>query len=128
MDTARDPEEHFVPVADRADLDRLFAESVEQPVVLFKHDFACHISANAYRELAAVPGEVPLIDVGRHEGLADEVASRTGIEHESPQVIVLRDGRPVYAAAHWDISGEEVARRRRRVGGAISARKSHGGR
>ena len=110
MDTARDPEEHFVPVADRADLDRLFAESVEQPVVLFKHDFACHISANAYRELAAVPGEVPLIDVGRHEGLADEVASRTGIGHESPQVIVLRDGRPVYAASHWDITGEKVAR------------------
>ena len=110
MDTARDPEEHFVPVADRADLDRLFAESVEQPVVLFKHDFACHISANAYRELAAVPGEVPLIDVGRQKGLADEVASLTGIEHESPQVIVLRDGRPVYAASHWDITGEKVAR------------------
>jgi bacillithiol system protein YtxJ len=110
MDTARDPEEHFVPVADRADLDRLFAESAEQPVVLFKHDFACHISANAYRELAAVPGEVPLIDVGRQKGLADEVASRTGIEYESPQVIVLRDGRPVYAALHWDITGEEVAR------------------
>ena len=110
MGTARDPEEHFVPVADRADLDRLFAESAEQPVVLFKHDFACHISANSYRELAAVPGEVPLIDVGRQMGLADEVASRTGIEHESPQVIVLRDGQPVYAASHWDITGEAVAR------------------
>ena len=110
MSAARDPEEHFVPVADRADLDRLFAESAEQPVVLFKHDFACHISANAYRELAAVPGEIPLIDVGRQKGLADEVASRTGIEHESPQVIVLRNGQPVYAASHWDITGEEVAR------------------
>jgi bacillithiol system protein YtxJ len=110
MDTARDPEEHFVPVVDRADLDRLFAESAEQPVVLFKHDFSCHISANAYRELGAVPGEVPLIDVGRQQGLADEVASRTGIEHESPQVIVLRNGQPVYAASHRDITGEEVAR------------------
>ena len=110
MSAARDPEEHFVPVADRSDLDRLFAESGEQPVILFKQDFSCHISANAYRELAAVPGEVPLIDVGRLQGLADEVASRTGIEHESPQVIVLRDGRPVYAASHWDITGEKVAR------------------
>jgi len=110
MDTARDPEEHFVPVADQVDLDRLFTESAEQPVVLFKHDFSCHISANAYRELAAVPVEVPLIDVGRQQELADEVAIRTGIEHESPQVIVLRNGRPVYAAAHWDISAEEVAR------------------
>ncbi|MBW3634057.1 MAG: bacillithiol system redox-active protein YtxJ [Chloroflexi bacterium] len=110
MGTARDPEEHFVPVADRDELDRLFAESAEQPIVLFKHDFACHISANAYRELAAVPGEVPLIDVERQRGLAVEVASRTGIEHESPQVIVLRNGRPVYAASHWDITREDVTR------------------
>ena len=114
MDTARgaarDPEDNFVPVANRADLDRLLAESDEEPVVLFKHDFACPISANAYRELAGVPGEVPLIDVERQKGLADEVARRTGIEHESPQVIVLRNGRPVYAASHWDITGEEVAR------------------
>ena len=108
--TARNPEEHFVPVADRDDLDRLLAESAEQPVVLFKHDFACPISANAYRELAAVPCEVPLIDVERQKGLADEVASRIGVEHESPQVIVLRNGQPVYSASLWDISGEEVAR------------------
>ena len=107
---AGDAEDHFVPVADQADLDRLLAESAEEPVVLFKHDFACPISANAYRELAAVPGEVSLIDVERQKGLADEVVSRTGIEHESPQVIVLRNGQPIYAASHWDISGEEVAR------------------
>jgi bacillithiol system protein YtxJ len=110
MGTARDLEDHFVPVADRADLDRLFAESDEEPVILYKHDFACGISANAYRELAAVPGEVSLIDVERQKGLAAEVAHRTGIEHESPQVIVLRNGQPVYAASLWDISGEEVAR------------------
>jgi hypothetical protein len=41
------------------------------------------------------------------KGLADEVASRIGIEHESPQVIVLRNGQPVYSASLWDISGEE---------------------
>ena len=110
MSTARDPEEHVVPVTDRADLVRRFAASAEQPVVLFKHDFACHISANAYRELAAVPGEVALIDAARQEGLAGEVASRTGIEHESPRAIVLHNGRPVYAALQWDITGEEVAR------------------
>ena len=107
---ARDAEEHFVPVTDQDDLDRLLAASAERPVVLFKHDFACPISARAYRELAAVSIEVPLIDVERQKGLADEVVSRTGIEHESPQVIVLRNGRPVYSASLWDITAEEVAR------------------
>ena len=45
----------------------------------------------------------------RQIGLADEVVNRTGIDHQSPQVIVLRNGQPIYAASHWDISGEEVA-------------------
>ena len=120
MGTAKEPENHFVPVADRADLDQVFVESGEEPVVLFKHDFACHFSANAYRELAAVPGEVSLIDVERQKGLVDEVVSRTGIEHQSPQVIELRNGQPIYPASHWDISGEEVARGQRRVGGAAN--------
>jgi bacillithiol system protein YtxJ len=54
-----------------------------------------------------LPVEVPLIDVERQKGLADEVASRTGIEHESLQVVVLRNGLPVYAASHWNITGED---------------------
>jgi bacillithiol system protein YtxJ len=54
-----------------------------------------------------LPVEVPLIDVERQKGLADEVASRTGIEHESLQVIVLRNGLPVHAASHWNITGED---------------------
>ncbi len=110
MGTATDPRDPFVPVADAEALDRLFAASAQEPVVLFKHDYACSISANAYRELAALPGQVPLIDVERQQDLAAEVASRTGVEHESPQVIVLRDGRPVYDASLWEISGEDVAR------------------
>jgi bacillithiol system protein YtxJ len=54
-----------------------------------------------------LPVEVPLIDVERQKGLADEVASRTGIEHESLRAIVLRNGLPVYAASHWNITGED---------------------
>lgn len=108
--TATDPQAHFVPVADQDDLERLFAASSEQPVVLFKHDYSCSISVQAYYELAALPGEIPLIDVERQQALASEVATRMGIAHESPQVIVIRHGRPVYAASHWDITREDVAR------------------
>lgn len=109
METTRESEDQFVPVADAAALDRLFADSAEKPVVLFKHDFACRISTAAHRELATLPVQVPLIDVERQKDLAAEVASRTGITHESPQVIVLRDGRAVYDASLWEITAEEIA-------------------
>ena len=64
----------------------------------------------AYRELAAVPGDVFLIDVERDHDLSQSLATQLGVEHESPQVIVVRDGRPVYTASHWEISRDEVRR------------------
>jgi bacillithiol system protein YtxJ len=110
QDTTRDSDAHFVPVSDRGDMDRLLATSTEQPVVVFKHDVACSMSVNAYWKLTAVPGEVLLIDVARQKALSAEVATRLGIKHESPQVIVVRHGRPVYAASHWDITQQDVIR------------------
>jgi bacillithiol system protein YtxJ len=106
--TAKDTNAHFVPVSDQEDLDRLLAASAERPVVLFKHDYACSISVRAYWDMAAVPGEVSLIDVERQRALSQEVAARLGVVHESPQVIVVRDGQPVYAASHWEISRDAV--------------------
>ncbi len=102
-------DEHFTPVTDLAELDTLFARSREEPVVLFKHDFACPISAAAYGQMSRLPGEVPLIDVERGKEIASEVAARTGVRHESPQVIVLRDGRAVWDASHFDIVANAVA-------------------
>lgn len=110
MGTAKKSDERFVPVADQEDLDRLFAASAEQPVVLFKHEYGCPISTHAYWEIADVPYDISLIDVARQRALSLGVATRLGIRHESPQVIVLRDGEPVYDASHWDITSDDVTR------------------
>ncbi len=53
-------------------------------------------------------GEIVLIDVRHFPRLGREVATRTGVRHESPQVIVLRDGEAVWAADHRDIATEEI--------------------
>lgn len=109
-DRAKDPARHFVSVATQDDLDAILAASSEQPVVLFKHDFACSTSVRAYYDLATVPGEISLIDVERDHALSQAIAARLGVRHESPQVIVVRDGQPIYAASHWRISPEDVTR------------------
>ena len=76
--------------------------------MLFKHDYACSISVRAYHDLANVPGDIALIDVERDHALSQSLAARLGVLHESPQVIVVRDGAPVYAASHWNISSGDV--------------------
>ena len=98
----------FAPVSDPATLDALFAASADGPVVLFKHDPACSISANAYQELSRLGGEIPLIDVEGAEGVAAEVAARTGVKHESPQVIVLRGGEAVWNASRAEVTATGV--------------------
>ena len=98
----------FISVSHQDEIDRLLAASGEQPVILFKHHDACSISMHASRELSAVPGEISLIDVERDHDLSQSLAAQLGVEHESPQVIVVRDGRPAYVASHWDISGDAV--------------------
>jgi bacillithiol system protein YtxJ len=98
----------FTPVTSAAELDGLLAGSGQDPVVLFKHDTTCPISAAAYRELSALPSDVALVDVDKAADLSEEIAARTGIKHESPQVIVMAGGRPVWSASHYDITEDAV--------------------
>ncbi len=99
----------FVPVSDPAALDALFAAPGDGPVVLFKHDPVCSISAKAHEELSRLGGEIPLVDVEGAQRVAAEVATRTGVPHESPQAIVIRDGAAVWAASRADVTAEGVA-------------------
>lgn len=97
----------FVPIADEEALDALFDRSSDSPVVLFKHDTHCPISAAAYQELAALTEPVSLLDVA-DSALSREVERRTSVTHESPQVLVLRNGAAAWSASHWDIHGDSV--------------------
>ena len=100
----------FTPVKDIASLDRLVEQSYQEPVVLFKHDPFCPISAAAHRELQQVPEPVSLIDVEHETHISAEVAKRTGVQHESPQVIVLNQGRPAWSASRYEITQEAVGK------------------
>ena len=102
-------DEHFTPITNTASLDALFASSATQPVILFKHDPYCPISTRAYREMERVQGDVSLIDVEQDKAIASAVAERTGIRHESPQVIVVKDGQPVWSASHFNIKADAVS-------------------
>jgi len=99
----------FVRVSDDSELDRLFDQSHENSVVLYLHDPYCPISARAYDRVTDAGGDVHLIDVSRQHALNRAVEQRTGVRHESPQVFVLRDGKPVWYASHNRISTESLA-------------------
>jgi bacillithiol system protein YtxJ len=89
--------------------DDWMVRSKERPVVIFKHSTTCPISSAAYREMSDFEGEVALVQVPGARELSREIENRTGIRHESPQVIILFNGQVVWNASHWKISRESVA-------------------
>jgi bacillithiol system protein YtxJ len=104
-----------------SDLDMLeaaIAESLERPVLLFKHSRTCGISCEAFDELQAhladqagpPTASYKVITVQSHRRVSDTAAERFGIRHETPQAILLKDGRPVWNASHFRITADALAR------------------
>lgn len=98
----------FSEITEANELEDLLNRSNEQPIIVFKHSTTCPISARAHREMEKVNGEVALVVVQHARVLSNEVAARTGIKHESPQVFVLRNGSPAWHASHYDITASDV--------------------
>mgnify|MGYP003701057459 CR=1 FL=1 len=101
-------EDRFTKLVDAETLEQALARSNDAPVVLFKHSTTCPISSMAYDQMSKVTNDVSLVVVQRAREVSSEIASRTGIQHESPQAIVLRNGKAVWSASHYDITAKAV--------------------
>ena len=99
---------NFINVDSIEGLERLVAESHQRPVVLFKHSLTCGISSGVYREVGQVRADVNIVVIQTHRDISNAIATLTGIRHQSPQAIVLRSGKPVYHASHYDIEAEHI--------------------
>jgi bacillithiol system protein YtxJ len=104
----------LTPLSDIDELDAAINESRERPVLLFKHSRTCGISCEALDELRTHLGRsdartaYKLITVQSHRRVSEEAATRFGIRHETPQAILLRDGKPVWSASHFRITATNL--------------------
>jgi bacillithiol system protein YtxJ len=92
-----------------------FAEFIGKEVaVVFKHSQTCPVSWMAKRhvdEFLHAHPEVPLytLIVQKERELSNQIASATGIRHESPQVLVFRKGQVVADASHGEVTAQYLA-------------------
>ncbi len=89
-------------------LNELFEQSNNKPIVLFKHSITCPISTDACNQMAIVEGDVNIVIVQTARPVSNEIESRTNIRHASPQTIILRNGKPIFNASHYDITADKV--------------------
>ncbi len=111
----------FQPVTDQAELEQVLTTQEAAPVLLFLHDPFCPVSAEAYDEVNTIPYRVMLVDVSTGNGLSREVERRTGVRHESPQLLLLRDGAALWSASHFAITSSSAQTALRELGDSAGA-------
>ena len=92
-------------------------ESKSQPVLIFKHSTRCAVSSTALSRLErnwkageVAPLKIYYLDLLSHRNISQRIAESFDVEHESPQVLILKDGNPVYVRSHLAIAYDEIQR------------------
>ena len=96
------------------DLEQLLERSKTNPVLIFKHSTQCPISTHVYNDFigfAESSGELAcgLVLVIENRRLSNTIAERLNVRHESPQAIIVKDGRAAWQASHWSITADSLS-------------------
>lgn len=83
------------------------------PFLLFKHSRICEVSAEAFEQYKTFLLHNPdvrtgWVDVHEQRAAMRELAAETGVRHESPQVLLFREGKVVWSANHWEVTRENM--------------------
>lgn len=84
------------------------------PAWVFKHSATCPVSAQALDQVRDHLEQHPdqpaaMVVVQTHRPVSNHVAERTQITHQSPQLMLVRDGRVLWHASHFDITADAMA-------------------
>lgn len=104
---------NWYPLNTTKQIEDAIGESEQGYVLIFKHSTRCSISSMAKSRLErAWQGDAAvkpyLLDLISNREVSDAVAQQFGIVHESPQVILLKEGKAVYHDSHMNITFDKI--------------------
>jgi bacillithiol system protein YtxJ len=106
----------ITPLRGIDELEEALSASHSKPVLLFKHSHTCGISAEALDELRSHIDEpsssgavrYAMVTVQTHRQVSNEIATRLGVRHETPQAILVRGGKVIWTASHFRVNAAEL--------------------
>ncbi|HEX6914448.1 MAG TPA: bacillithiol system redox-active protein YtxJ [Chitinophagaceae bacterium] len=102
----------WIQLTSEAQIDEISEKSKAKPQVIFKHSIRCGVSSMALSRLERtyVPmnAEFYLLDIISYRGISNRIAALFGVTHESPQVLVISNGKCVYDESHSGINMDEI--------------------
>ena len=94
-------------------LDEILESSLQKPVIIFKHSTRCSISSMALSRFerewdSSQHIQLFYLDLIAFRQLSNEISEVLNVEHQSPQLILLNQGKVIYTASHNGISAQEI--------------------
>jgi bacillithiol system protein YtxJ len=103
-------------LTDLGQLNEIIFISNEKPVAIFKHSTRCSVSRMALKqfenEFNSADKVTPyFLDLIAHRDISNAIADQFSVTHQSPQLIVIKDGKAIYNVSHSDIDAEELGKK-----------------
>jgi bacillithiol system protein YtxJ len=97
------------------ELEHALAGSAARPIVIFKHSPYCGTSAMAFESVAGflesqtVDADWFVVPVQASRAVSSALTQRFGVRHESPQALVIKDGRVAWHGSHFRVTATAIA-------------------
>ncbi len=107
---------NWKPITTEQQVKDIVALSNEKPQIIFKDSVTCGISAYAKErlvkgnDLLIAKADFNYLDLLSYRSVSNFIAEELNVIHQSPQIIVLKDGEVVYRVSHHSIQAEEIAK------------------
>jgi len=104
----------WINLTSSTQLKEAIENSSQLPIILFKHSTRCSISSMAKSRfesnwnLDTKEVAIYYLDLIANRDISNEIAALTGVEHQSPQAIVLKNKEVIYQATHSSIDAVEI--------------------
>jgi bacillithiol system protein YtxJ len=106
---------NWIELNSEEQIEQIREESKKQPVLIFKHSTRCSISSTALSRLErnwkseeVAPSKTYYLDLLSHRTISHHIAESFDVQHESPQVLIVSEGSPVYVQSHMGIRFDEI--------------------
>jgi len=106
---------NWIELKSLVQLEELEHSSKEHPVLIFKHSSQCSTSWMAWDRLQRnhTSGEMEnvkkyFLDLLSYREISNAIARKFEVEHESPQAILIKNGKAIYSASHFEIDYKRI--------------------
>ena len=104
---------NWIALTDEQQIEQIKEQSKQQPIVIFKHSTRCSISSMAKnrleREVPANNVSFYYLDLLRYRPISNKIAEDFHVHHQSPQVLLIKNGEWTYEENHNGINMQEIA-------------------